>query len=66
MREQVINAEKWYQMTHGRTIQEGEELERDEYRTKCERNSGFSDMRCQKVERYGILETINEHKEKKL
>ncbi len=64
MREQAISTEKWYQMTHGRTIKEGEELEREEYRANWESSPKFSDMRCQKVERYGILETTNEPEEK--
>lgn len=64
MREQVIDSEKRYLLTHGLAIKEGEELAREEYGEKSQASSCFSDMRCQKVEGYGILETEKEHKEK--
>lgn len=64
MREQIIDSEKWYLMTHGQASNEGEELAREEYEAKNEDSSCFSDMRCQKVERYGILATGKQHKEK--
>jgi len=66
MRELAIDSEKRYLLTHGLANKEGEELAKEEYGARTDGSSCFSDMRCQKAEGYGILETESRYKEKKV
>lgn len=66
MREQVIDSEKRYRMTHGLAIKEGEDLAREGYRVKGGEWPALKDLRCQKVEGYGILETEKREREKRV
>lgn len=66
MREQAINPEKRYWMTHGLAMKEGEDLAREEYRMGNGEKSDVKDLRCQKVEGYGILETEKREREKRV
>lgn len=66
MREQVIDSEKRYRMTHGLALKEGEDLVREEYRRENGEMWDVKDLRCQKVEGYGILETEKGEREKRV